>query len=124
MSEYKYGMRERGYSIGCQPKEGLLGREDSSNRKYYDIIVYNRPLTKKECSDYALDDLEEPELNQALAEICEETGTSKAGIRALIKYYTEGCGWSEESAVEYIYELFENGTITQIKMLGKDGDEI
>jgi len=57
MKEYKYGMRLRGFSPGCQPKEGFLRREDDNMGDYYDIVVYNRPLTEKELSSYELDDL-------------------------------------------------------------------
>ena len=57
---YKYGMRLRGYSPGCQPK-GVILREDDPSGKYYDIIVYDRKLTAKELMDYELDDLEEKE---------------------------------------------------------------
>lgn len=55
--EYKYGMRLRGFSPGCQPKEGLLRREDDPTGKYYDILVYNRGLSDKELRDYELDSL-------------------------------------------------------------------
>ena len=57
MKEYKYGMRLRGFSPGCQPKEGFLRREDDTMGDYYDIIVYNRPLGINELYDYELDDL-------------------------------------------------------------------
>lgn len=57
MKEYKYGMRLRGFSPGCQPKEGFIRREDDNMGDYYDIVVYNRPLTEKELSSYELDDL-------------------------------------------------------------------
>lgn len=55
--EYKYGMRLRGFSIGCQPMKGFLRREDDTTGKYYDILVYNRPLTESEISGYELDSL-------------------------------------------------------------------
>lgn len=59
--EYRYGMRLRGFSPGCQPMKGLLRREDGEDygtmKWYYDILVYNRPLTDKELRDYELDDL-------------------------------------------------------------------
>lgn len=51
---YAYGMRLRGFSPGCQPKDGLVERVDSNTRKYYDILLYNRPLTDKEIFDYDL----------------------------------------------------------------------
>ena len=57
MKEYRYGMRLRGFSIGCQPKEGLIRREDSTTKAYYDILVYDRPLDEKEMRAYDLDEI-------------------------------------------------------------------
>lgn len=57
MKEYRYGMRLRGFSIGCQPKEGLIRREDSTTKTYYDILVYDRPLDEKEMRAYDLDEI-------------------------------------------------------------------
>lgn len=54
---YKYGMRLRGFSPMCQPMEGFVERQDDPDRKYHDIIIYDRPLTKKELEDYELDNL-------------------------------------------------------------------
>jgi hypothetical protein len=34
-------------------------REDDSSDKYYDILVYDRPLTDGEVSDYELDEIKE-----------------------------------------------------------------
>ena len=56
---YKYGMRLRGFSPGCQPKKGFVAREDDPSGRYYDILAYDRPLTKDELEDYELDDLNE-----------------------------------------------------------------
>lgn len=50
-----YGMRLRGFSPGCQPKEGFVRRLDSEDKKYYDVLLYNRPLTREEIRDYDLD---------------------------------------------------------------------
>lgn len=52
--EYLYGMRLRGYSIGAQPS-GVIDRRDDPSGKYHDIIVYDHPLSEKECEDYELD---------------------------------------------------------------------
>ena len=52
---FVYGMRLRGFSIGCQPRRGFVCREDDATGKYYDIIVYNRPLTADEIRDFELD---------------------------------------------------------------------
>lgn len=51
---YYYGMRNRGYSIGCQPK-GVLMTQDDETGRYHDIIVYKRALTESEVYDYELD---------------------------------------------------------------------
>ena len=56
---YKYGMRLRGFSIGCQPKEGFIERLDDISGRYYDIIVYDRPLTQGELDAYELDIISE-----------------------------------------------------------------
>lgn len=55
---YRYGMRLRGFSIGCQPKDGFLDREDDSTGKYYDILLYDRQLTDREVEAYELDFIE------------------------------------------------------------------
>ena len=52
---YRYGMRLRGFSIGCQPMDGFTEREDDPTGKYHDIISYSRKLTDKEVADYELD---------------------------------------------------------------------
>ena len=59
---YAYGMRLRGYSPGCQPKDGLISHLDSPYKEYYDILIYDRPLTEKESRDYELDEIRVYEL--------------------------------------------------------------
>ena len=54
---YRYGMRLRGFSIGCQPRKGFVEREDDTTGRYYDILVYDRELTEQELADYELDAL-------------------------------------------------------------------
>lgn len=55
---YRYGMRLRGFGPMCQPKEGLVRREDDPSGKYWDVIVYNRELTEAETRAYELDFIE------------------------------------------------------------------
>ena len=52
---YLYGMRLRGFSIGCQPMNGLIERYDDNSGKYHDILAYDRPLTEDEITAYELD---------------------------------------------------------------------
>lgn len=49
--------------------------------------------------------------------LCEQTGTRPEGIKALMAYYTENSGWTEQQAVEHIEKLFEDGTVEALKML-------
>ena len=55
---YRYGMRLRGFSLGCQPMKGLMERVDDPTGKYYDILIYDRELTDQELADYELDKLD------------------------------------------------------------------
>lgn len=52
---YLYGIRLRGFSIGCQPMDGFVERLDDESGTYHDILVYDRELTQKEREDYELD---------------------------------------------------------------------
>lgn len=52
---YTYGMRLRGFSIGCQPMQGFIERQDDTTGRYHDILTYDRKLTEKEVQDYELD---------------------------------------------------------------------
>lgn len=61
---------------------------------------------------------------EQLYKLCDETNTSRSGMDYLVNYYISSLGWSEEKAVEYAISLFHNGTITQIKLIGKDGKEL
>ena len=58
-----------------------------------------------------------------LAEICKKTNTRLSGMERLIRYYMDSLGWSEEESYRYAIGLFLNGTIDQIKIFGKDGEE-
>ena len=81
---YRYGMRLRGFSIGCQPK-GVIERTDDPSGRYYDILTYGRQLTEKELEDYELDDLNEE------------------GSKAMAKYYVVDCisGYHDEEDEPY-----------------------
>lgn len=62
MKLYKYGMRLRGFSIGCQPMKNFYERQDDPGkygRKYHDILVYTGKLGEQDLRDYELDFLEE-----------------------------------------------------------------
>ena len=52
---YYYGMKYRGFSIACQPMEGLIERQDDWTGKYHDILVYGRELNRTELECYELE---------------------------------------------------------------------
>lgn len=54
---YYYGMRLRGFSVGCQPMENLKGRVDITADRYYDIIAYTKKLGNEDMHRYDLDDI-------------------------------------------------------------------
>lgn len=56
---YKYGMRLRGFAPGCQPMIGLVRCEDDTTGRYYDILIYSRPLNDHEQEGFELDYLGE-----------------------------------------------------------------
>lgn len=54
MAKYLYGMKLRGFSIGCQPVNGLIDHKDG-DALYYDYLVYDRKLSDAELNNYDLD---------------------------------------------------------------------
>lgn len=62
MAKHAYYMTQRPFSIGAQPKEGLVEVEDFDSRKHieeigrdaWSRIVYDRELTEQEVSQYEL----------------------------------------------------------------------
>lgn len=56
--KYTYGMRLRGFSLGCQPMNGFIERQDDTTGRFYDLLVYDRKLTDEEIENYELEELE------------------------------------------------------------------
>jgi hypothetical protein len=68
--------------------------------------------------------IETKKLWQKLNKICDETKTSRSGIKYLVDYYINSLGWKEDEALNYAIALFESGTVGQIKILGKDEHDL
>ena len=100
----KYGMRLRGFAPLCQPKEGLLAREDDPSGRYHDIIVYDRKLTKKEISDYELDEINPVLMLRKQYGLTQKALADKYGIPKRTIENWEG-GVSEPPA--YVLKLLE-----------------
>ena len=60
------------------------------------------------------------ELRTELKETCEKHNTRLSGMEFLVNYYITSFKWTEKEALEYALKLFHNGTIAQIKIIGKD----
>jgi len=56
---WRYGMRLRGFSPGCQPMAGLVAHWEDTRKRYWDILEYNRALSDRERRDYEMDLIEE-----------------------------------------------------------------
>lgn len=93
-----YGMRLRGFSPGCQPKEGFLQRFDDFSGKYWDILEYSRPLTETELSDYELDEIKENNLWGQ----------------------TEVCPFCESESFHPFYDAEKRGYITKCSVCGRE----
>lgn len=78
--EHKYGMRLRGFSPGCQPKDGLLRREDSTNDNWYDILVYDRRLSPKEIDDFELDEIPDEPFGERLKALRKQLGMTQDAL--------------------------------------------
>ena len=64
------------------------------------------------------------DLRNELKDMCEKTNTRLSGMEYLVNYYVKSLGWSEDKAIKYAIGLFRDGTIIQIKLIGKDGQEL
>lgn len=64
-------------------------------------------------------------LRKEVEEYCEKTNTRPSGINYLVhEYYMKTMGQSEEAALKHVVTLFKDGVIEQIKLIGKDGEEL
>ena len=64
------------------------------------------------------------ELNNQLKEMCERNGLKLESFQNLKDFYTQQLKWSEEQAIEYIINLFDNGTIKLIQTLkNQEGEQ-
>lgn len=52
--KYKYEMKLRGFSIGCQPMVGLRSVQDDPTGRYHDVLTYDRRLEPGELNKYDL----------------------------------------------------------------------
>lgn len=104
---YNYGMKLRGFSIGCQPK-GVIEWKDTNKAEqgFYSIITYDRELTPEEIEAYDLTNL------NAEMKICSECGREMIEgycIENGLDYYcSDECLHKNMTEEEYL-ELYDDG---------------
>ncbi|HEY8364825.1 MAG TPA: hypothetical protein VIK84_04555 [Haloplasmataceae bacterium] len=64
------------------------------------------------------------ELREELKAVCEKYDTRYSGMEYLVNYYINSLKWTEKEALEYALRLFHDGTISQIKLIGKNEKEL
>lgn len=70
MNIYRYGMKYRPFSIGCQPLENLIEAQEDPAGVYWNILLYSEPLTPEQIKSYQLTDLQpQPDIKQLLTEL-------------------------------------------------------
>ncbi len=65
---------------------------------------------------------QEPEVKlgyNVLLEKAKDLDVSQDAVNRLLRYYTDTLGWGMNQALIYALELFENGTIAEVKSWGK-----
>lgn len=124
MSIYKYGMKYRGFSIGCQPMENLIKATEDETGKYYNVLEYSEPLTAEQINNYQLADLQKkPGIDNALIEVFKPL--NKPFLKDLQAYSKEISGENlivlirdyaknhenEPDFIEYLEDLKSNNSI-------------
>ena len=56
-----------------------------------------------------------PRTYEQLMRYCDESNTSNKGVMELLRYFADVRGTGMQNALDYVAELFENGTIQKIK---------
>lgn len=127
MNIYKYGMKYRPFSIGCQPLENLIEAQEDPTNKFYNILLYSEALTPEQIKSYQLTDLQpQPDIKQLLTELYKalnrdflkdldtyaRTESGKPLI-VLIRSYADATKEDPQpDFIEYIKDLKNNNSIS------------
>lgn len=60
---------------------------------------------------------------QELLSVAKAHNTSKKSVDYLLSYYQNSLGWNKLEAINYTMKLFNDGTIEEIKVLGRSDEE-
>jgi len=84
------------------------------------LLTATYTTNKKERIKMKTNNLHEKAGYDCLLMRAEEEGVSQEAVNTLLRYYTDTLGWGMNEALNYTIELFDNGTIAQIKALNKE----
>lgn len=130
MNIYRYGMKYRPFSIGCQPLENLIEAQEDATGVYYNILLYSEKLTQDQITSYQLTDLQpQPDIKQLLTnlykalnrdflrelDIYARTESGKPLI-VLIRSYADATKEDPQpDFIEYIKDLQTNNSISAMQ---------
>ena len=123
--KYFYGMRLRGFSPGCQPMDGFIKRADASSDKYYDVIVYEKPLKKADIEHYSLTPLYAyiytDNLGQDFIHTYDTLEDCLKDVTDTLQYaYDEYCAIDASWDVTWINRYLDCGNTSEVYVPGTD----
>lgn len=84
---HKYGMKERGFGVGCQPKGFVKWEDASQSPTYYSYVWYDEPLTEEQLEQYEMDELDDRTLKERIKEVIEDM--NEADLVSMWNLYCE-----------------------------------
>ena len=123
--KYFYGMRLRGFSPGCQPMKGFIQRLDFGSNKYWDVIIYDRPLSKEDERHFSLTPLYGFEYTDNLGneELCsfENVEDAARNIEGRLMFaYDEYCKTYPDSDVTWLNRYLDCGNTAEVYVPDSD----
>ncbi len=69
---HKYGMKERGFGMGCQPKGFVKWEDASQSPTYYSYVWYDEPLTEEQLEQYEMEELDDRTLEERIKDVIDD----------------------------------------------------
>lgn len=111
---YRYGMRARPWGMGTFPKnDNIIGPDPENKRKesgFWDVILSAQPLSKREISDFELQDLNQEDMATKVNKIAKKVlsiETLETQNRDSADFHDLAV-WDIKEALELAYKLGQN----------------
>ena len=111
---HKYGMKERGFGVGCQPKGFVKWEDASQSPTYYSYVWYDEPLTEEQLEQYEMDELDDRTLEERIKEAVEDMDEAD-----LVWLWNRYC-----DKVDYVDDIIEPMNMLDDFMHGMTATEI